>query len=134
MTDAALHQDPEGISAAAIWLVSAAVVVIGAALIAIAWLLVVPPPSPARPVAAPSPLERGLVEHASGGGDLRAAGEQQLERYEWIDRRARVVRIPIDRAIDAVVADPRLIGPASRDTVGAAPGPVAGAITGEAGR
>jgi hypothetical protein len=109
MTEPALDQAPEGISTRAIGLVAAAVVAISAGLVAIAWLLVVPPPA-ARPAAAPSPLERGPIGTATGGEQIRAAGARQLERYEWIDRRAQIVRIPIDRAIDAVIADPRLIG------------------------
>jgi len=100
------------------------VVVISAGLIAIAWWLVAPPPPAARPIAAPSPLERRLFERASGGDEIRAAGAQRLEGYGWIDRAAGVVHIPIDRAIDAVVVDPRLIGA----------GPRPGAAGGEVGR
>lgn len=105
------RQAPEGISTRAIGLIAAGLVAISAGLVAIAWLLVVPPPA-ARAAAAPSPLERGPIEAATAGEQIRAAGAQQLERYEWIDRSAQIVRIPIDRAIDAVVADPRLIGTA----------------------
>ena len=117
MTEPALPQDPdpdpdaqapEGISTRAIGLVAAGLVAISAGLVAIAWLLVVPPPA-ARPAAAPSPLERGPIETAASGEQIRAAGAHRLERYEWVDRSAQIVRIPIDRAIDAVVADPRLI-------------------------
>jgi hypothetical protein len=85
------------------------VIVLSALLVAIAWWLVVPPSS-AEHAAQASPLEHGLIDRASGGADLRAAGEQELDRTQWVDRNAGVVRIPIDRAIDAVVADPRLIG------------------------
>jgi len=113
-------QAPEGISPRAIWAVAVGVVVVSAALIAIAWLLVVPPPAAARPVAAPSPLEHGLIDHAEGGAALRAGGERELTQYRWVDRKARVVRIPIDRAIDAVAADPRLIGARSPGVAGAA--------------
>ena len=113
----ALQQEAERIRAGAIWWVAAGVVAIGVALVAIAWWLVVPPPV-GRANATQSPLERGLFDRASGGADNQAAGEQRLERIEWIDRRAGVVRIPIDRAIDAVVADPRLIGASSSATAG----------------
>jgi hypothetical protein len=122
MTESALHQAPEGISPRAIWLVAAGVVVLSAALVVVAWLLVVPPPAAARPVAAPSPLEHGLIDEADGGAALRATGERALEQYRWIDRKARTVRIPIDRAIDAAVADPRLIGARSPGVAGAAAG------------
>jgi hypothetical protein len=118
MTDV-FEQEPERLSTGAIWLVAAGTVAISALLIAIAWWLVVPPAAAERATAAPSPLEHGLIDRATGGEDLRAAGEHQLEHYEWVDRAARTVRIPIDRAIDAVVADPGLIGAQSRALVGA---------------
>jgi hypothetical protein len=109
MSDPATQQEAEGIRAGAIWWVGAAVIVLSGVLVAIAWWLVVPP-SPRDRAAQASPLEHGLIDRASGGAELRAAGEQQLERTQWVDRKTGVVRIPIDRAIDAVVADPRLIG------------------------
>ena len=118
--DPAIQQDPEGVRPGAIGSVAVGVVVLSAVLIAIAWWLVVPPPAGARAMQA-SPLEHGLIERASAGDEVRAAGEQRLDRTEWVDRRAGTVRIPIDRAIDAVVADPRLIG--------AAPSAVSGANT-----
>ena len=106
---AEFRQQPEGLPARVIWLVGLGIVVISALLVLVAWLLVVPPAPPAhRPT--PNVLEHGLFDRAATGAVLRAAGEQRLESYQWIDRRARVIRIPIDRAIDAVVADPRLIG------------------------
>ena len=119
-THPALVQDAEGISTRAIWRIAAGVVAVSALLVAIAWLLVVPPAAPARAAGARSPLEHDLVDQASGGEDLRAAGEHRLERTEWVDRSTRVVRIPIDRAIDAVVADPKLIGAAAPGLVGSA--------------
>jgi hypothetical protein len=114
MTEPEVHhnpegQDPEGISARAVWVVAAGVTAISAGLVAIAWLLVAPAPA-ARPAAAASTLERGPIETAASGEQIRAAGAQRLGRTEWVDRSAQIVRIPIDRAIDAVVADPRLIG------------------------
>jgi hypothetical protein len=128
----ALVQESEGISARAIWLIAAGVVAVSALLVAIAWLLVVPPAAPARAAGARSPLEHGLVDQATGGDDIRAAGERRLERTEWIDRSARVVRIPIDRAIDAVVADPKLIGAAAPGLAGGAGGTTVGAAGGAA--
>jgi len=109
MTEPALPQAPEGISSRAIGWIAVAVVAISAGLVAIAWLLVVPVPA-ARPAGAPSPLERGAIDVASGGEQIRAAGARELERAAWLDRSAGIVRIPIDLAIEAVVADPRLIG------------------------
>jgi hypothetical protein len=73
-------------------------------------------PQGGSPVASqPSPLERGVVfDHP------RPA---QPAPYRWIDRGAGLVRIPIDRAIDAVVANPALIGPRAAATIGAKEAP-----------
>jgi hypothetical protein len=108
MTEPIDRQAPEGVRPRVIWLVGGAVVAISAALVVIAWLLVVPPPR-TRPAAAPSTLEHGLFDRVPEAEPIRAAGELRLQRTEWVDRNARVVRIPIERAIDAVVADPSLI-------------------------
>ena len=137
MTEPALHRDPdaadpdpdpdaqapEGISTRAIGLVAGALVAVSAGLVAIAWLLVAPPPT-ARPASVPSPLERDPIETAAGGAQIRAAGTERLDRTEWVDRGAQIVRIPIDRAIDAVVADPRLIAAPPPGLAQATPAPV----------
>src|SRR5512140_2221385 len=112
MIDPGLGQEAERSNVGMIWRVALAGVVISALLVALAWLFVAPPPVARHPPVPPSPLEQGLFERATGGDDARTAGAQRLERYEWVDRRAGVVRIPIDRAIDAVVADPGMIGTA----------------------
>jgi hypothetical protein len=127
MTQTTFTQEPERLPARTIWLVGASVVALSAVLVGIAWLLVAPPTVAERPTPAPSSLEHELFDRATGGDDLRTAGARRLERYEWIDRGARVVRIPIDRAIDAVVADPSLIGARSPAIAGA----VVGGVTGE---
>jgi hypothetical protein len=119
----AIPQEPEGIRPGAIWAVALGVIALSGLLVAIAWWLVVPPPAGPRAPNA-SPLEYGLIEQASAGDETRAAGEDRLRRTEWIDRRAGTVRIPIDVAIDAVVADPRLIG-ARLSTVSGAGGAAA---------
>jgi len=113
MIDPGLRQEAERIHAVVIWLVGLGGALASALLVVIAWWLVVPPPAAEHPPAQPSPLEHGLFDRAAGGNEARAAGEQRLERYEWVDRKTRVVRIPIERAIDAVVADPSLIGAGS---------------------
>jgi hypothetical protein len=113
MTEApTLTREPEGLRTRRIWLVGAAIVAISLALTGVAWLEVeVPVRSPAA--SSSSPLEHGLIEHATGGADSRAAAALELERYGWVDRTAGVARIPIDRAIDAVVANPALISGAA---------------------
>lgn len=103
----AVVQDAERVRVGTVWLIGGAVVALCAVLVAIAWWLVKPPAMPRA--AAPSTLERGLFDQATGGIDARAAGAARLSRYEWVDRNARVVHIPIEQAIDAVVANPTLI-------------------------
>jgi hypothetical protein len=134
MTEPTFRQQPEGLPQRPIWLVSLGTVVISAVLVAIAWLLVIPPTAAERPLQTPSPLERQLFDRAARGRPLRDAGEDRIERYEWIDRAARVARIPIDRAIDAVVADPSLIGARFPVIASKATGEVTGEASGEVGR
>jgi hypothetical protein len=118
MIEPAAQQEAEQIRSRMIWIVAGATVAISALLVAIAWVLVVPPP--AYRAVPPSPLHREVFERAGAGAAAHAAGALRLERTEWVDRRARIVRIPIDRAIDAVVADPRLIGAAGSPATTAA--------------
>ncbi|MEP6940848.1 MAG: hypothetical protein ABI846_13870 [Rudaea sp.] len=116
-----LEQQPDQVRTRAISLVGVGVVAIIIALVAVAWMLVVSPSAAAHLPEHASPLEHGLYDRATGGDDARATAARRLERYEWIDRGARIVRIPIDRAIDAVVADPALIGAGSRPIANEAP-------------
>ncbi|MEO8548488.1 MAG: hypothetical protein ABI678_00870 [Kofleriaceae bacterium] len=88
-------REPEGLHARAIGWIGAAAVALVLGLTGVAWLLVeIPTGSPAA--ARPSSLEHDLFEQATGGAETRAAGTRALDA--------------IDRAIDAVVADPTLIG------------------------
>ncbi|HEV7555187.1 MAG TPA: hypothetical protein VGO00_07035 [Kofleriaceae bacterium] len=103
-------QDSENVRSKIVWSVAAGTVVLSAIFVVIAWALVESPPQPARPISNASPLENALFDVANHGQDSIAAGRRELDRYDWVDREAGVVRIPIDRAIDAVVADPSLIG------------------------
>ena len=103
-------QDTEDVRSRIVWGVAAGTVVLSAIFIVIAWLLVKSPPEPARPISNASPLENALFDVANHGQNSIAAGMRELDRYDWVDREAGVVRIPIDRAIDAVVSDPSLIG------------------------
>jgi len=104
-----LPRDPEGLRARTIWLVAAGTVALALALTLVAWLLVVVPNgSPAA--SQPSSLRHGLFDTASDGADARARGLHALEQTEWVDREAGVIRMPIEQAMDAVTADPTLIG------------------------
>ena len=111
MSEPTQPRDPEGLRSRTIWLVAAATVAIALVLTAVAWLLVVVPNgSPAA--SQPSSLRHDLLETARDGVDSHAAAMNGLEQTEWIDRNGGIVHLPIDRAIDAVVADPTLIGAA----------------------
>ena len=44
-------------------------------------------------------------------------------KYEWVDRTQGVARIPIDRAMELVVAEARAKQPASAEAAAAAPAP-----------
>ncbi len=103
-------QEADQIRTRAIVVVGLAGLAITLALVGVAWLFVVAPAAPRHTPSAPSVLEHGLFVQASGGADANARGAKRLEVYRWIDRAHHVARIPIDRAIDAVVADPALIG------------------------
>ncbi len=62
------------------------------------------PPSPLAEIRPPMPPEPRLqVNPAQDLQKLRAREETLLHRYEWIDREAQIVRIPIDRAMDLLV-------------------------------
>jgi hypothetical protein len=67
--------------------------------------------SPAAHGAAPAAgreianIEQTPILSARDGLDLRDQQLEQLSRYEWVDRDAGVVAIPIDEAIDLVVKE-----------------------------
>ena len=106
-----VEQEPDRPRIRAIALVALGVVAITTALVVIAWLFVVPAPAAARRPAQDTSLEQGLIDRATGGADAIARGAARLDTYRWIDRARHLAQIPIERAIDAVVADPRLLGP-----------------------
>ncbi len=110
-SEPALEQEVDRIAPRAIVAVGVGTVAITLALVGVAWLFVARPAPAARPAAHASPLEHGLFDEATGGADARARGLQQLGSAAWIDRHTHRAHIPIDRAIDAVVADPSLLAP-----------------------
>ena len=105
------EQETDALPVRTIVLVGSATAVATLALVYVAWLFVTPPTPALRPPAADSVLEHGLYEQASGGADSRAAGTLRLEGYRWLDRDRHLAHIPIERAIDAVAADPTLLAP-----------------------
>ncbi len=48
-------------------------------------------------------VEQQLFENATRWTDERDAQRRKLESYGWVDRKAGVVHIPVDRAMDLVV-------------------------------
>lgn len=105
------EQQPDELRPRVLALVGLGVVAITLVLVWIAWRFVSAPAPAVRAPTQPSMLEHELFSRASGEGDVAATGARRLQEYGWVDRSAHLVRIPIDRAIDAVVADPGLIGP-----------------------
>lgn len=51
----------------------------------------------------PEPAKRAPVDLYEQLAGLRQSEEETLTSYGWVDRKAGVVRIPIDRALDLVV-------------------------------
>jgi hypothetical protein len=95
-----MKQEPEDLRARVIGFVGIGFVVLTVALAGISWWLV--QPTPAYVTLPPSTLEHDLFE-------LRQPAPPGTA-VEWVDRGAGTARIPIESAIDAVVADPSLIG------------------------
>lgn len=63
-----------------------------------------------RTIAVPAPrdtLERSLVVVTAPGLEKNTTRERDLEGYRWIDRDAGIAEIPIDRAIDLELEEPR---------------------------
>jgi hypothetical protein len=50
-------------------------------------------------------LEQTLLSEERAGVDRRESQRRELARWGWVDRRAGVARVPIDRAIGVVVAE-----------------------------
>jgi hypothetical protein len=64
----------------------------------------VPPPAPSRQ-AEIGPVEQTPIRETERGLDLVREQRRSLDRWGWVDRSRGVAQIPIDRAIDLVVAD-----------------------------
>jgi hypothetical protein len=83
----------------------------------------------ARPLPPPPRLQTYPFQDVK---DLRQEERRLLETYEWVDRSAGVVRIPVERAIEVLAAkglpyrQPGATAPAASDATATA-GPAAGA-------
>jgi hypothetical protein len=60
-------------------------------------------PTPAAPRLQPNPIDQTTaIEELE---ELRAREDAMLNSYDWVDREAGVVRIPIERAMELVVEE-----------------------------
>jgi hypothetical protein len=59
-----------------------------------------PPPSPLASTREPTPEPRLQVHAPKELQEMRAAEDALLKNYGWIDQKAGIVRIPVDRAIE----------------------------------
>jgi hypothetical protein len=93
-------------------------IVFGGLLVLLSWLLLESRsralrPSghfPERALGAPRTVEgvrQGVFELERTGADEQDEARARLERFEWVDRRRRLVAIPIDAAIDLVATEGR---------------------------
>jgi len=63
----------------------------------------------------PQPRLEGIERMKGPGGESRPQELQPLNNYEWVDRRAGVVRIPMDRAM-AIIVEKKLIASSEKST------------------
>ena len=66
------------------------------------------PPSPAE-VGRPKigMVEQGLFESTRTGEDWTAAERRRLESYGWVDRKAGLIHVPVDQAMERVLRGER---------------------------
>lgn len=109
-----VRQDPDSINRRAIARVTAASIVIMALALVAAWGLLERwqrGRESERAVPSAAPRTIGMLEQApilgpGRGLDLRARQEADLHRFGWVDRDGGVARIPIEDAVDLLVAHP----------------------------
>lgn len=116
-------------------LVALSVIVFGALLVGVAALLLAGarrdlgiPPSATEPTAAPERLS-GMIQSPLPGGvglALRQEGERALGHFAWVDHDAGLVRLPIDIAIERLLAGATPIGVPIASVPAPTPGPAAG--------
>jgi hypothetical protein len=107
------RQEDDRVDRRATWLTAIAFVLMIALGVAVAGGLLAKSRRPSPPLRAPpssAPAQIGILEQTSiedtrRGIDLEREQRAKLEHYGWVDRDHGVARIPIDRAIDLVIAD-----------------------------
>ncbi len=99
---------PRPVSAFTVVLIAAG---LGLFLLPIYWIYVkqrpgrlfIPESAPAEKLAADQAWQATAEARRDYLLDLRGRQEKQLSSYAWVDRKAGVVQLPIDRAMDLVV-------------------------------
>lgn len=115
MSEFAVLQEPDVVAVPAIRMTAIASVIIGVVAVFFAGVLLAATTGALRPDvggrsgkrtggAALSEVEQTPVGVERRGIDLRGTQRGELDTWGWVDRKARIAKIPIDRAIDVVVA------------------------------
>ena len=113
-----VHQEDDTLPSGRLVRIGLTGVAVGVAGVAVATLLMVATvglPSPNRshaepPLPAPrriSGVEQTPIGPTRDGEDLRDSQRRELESLGWVDRDAGIAHIPIERAMDLVVTEPR---------------------------
>jgi hypothetical protein len=114
--DYEVRQEPDDVATGSVIRIAVASVVIGAIGVLFAGVILVArigalQPSfagPSGPLPAPSEIshiEQTPIFTARAGIDQRDAQRRELDRWGWVDRKAGIARIPIDRAMDIVTRE-----------------------------
>jgi hypothetical protein len=123
-----VRQDPDHIARRKIMAITVASIILMLVSLVVAWALLrlwgtrAPGPAAGAPRTIGT-LEQTLIIDTKRGLDLRSQQEADLQRWGWADRDAGIARIPIDRAMELVVARPipadRPFSPKPSSTTGA---------------
>lgn len=116
--DFEVHQEPDVVRTGSLLRVGVTSIVLGAVGIFFAGLILAVTVGSLQPSFAgpsgPAPVGRTLagieqtpIWQTRTGEDLREGQRRELDRWGWVDRRAGLANIPIDRAIDLVVEESR---------------------------
>lgn len=109
----AVRQEAEGLRGRALVRPVVIAIAFGLAGLGVAWAMT--PSAHLRDALAPTGALQGVdrdpIESTARGLEREADARVSLDRWEWVDRNAGIARIPIDRAIDLVVAGVRAPSP-----------------------